>query len=186
MNASHINLLSVLLLCGLLAGCGNGEERDFTRAYLDALERYPGAPVEPAWLDRFVGAYGDFNGAALRQRINDIYAPELYFNDTLKTMQARSSLVDYLGHTAERLESMELSVLDRHYSGRDAYLRWTMRTRFQAGWKEVDTTTLGMTHLRFNDQGRVVLHQDFWDSRQGVFQHIPVLGGLIESIRKDL
>ena len=32
-------------------------------------------------------------------------------------------------------------------------------------------------------QGRVLLHQDFWDSAQGVWDHVPVLGTVIRWIQ---
>lgn len=179
-------LLPLVVLTSLLAGCGERSSRSFTDAYLAALETHPGAPAEAAWVEDFIKAYGDFKGERLRERIREIYAPRFYFNDTLRSVEERDDLAQYLGHTAQRLESMKLTIQDRQVSGNDAYLRWTMRTQFSVGWRSTDTTTLGMTHLRFNEQGQVVLHQDFWDSRQGVFEHIPVLGGTIEWVRKRL
>lgn len=171
----------------LLTACGGDESANrFTRAYLEALEARPGAVVRDSWVDHFVNAYGDFGSNTLRDRLRDLYAADVYFNDTLRSLEEREALVSYLGHTAGRLESMELTVLDRQHHGPDAYLRWTMRTRFSAGWRDVDVTTLGMTHLRFNEQGQVILHQDFWDSRQGVFEHLPILGGIINGIREGL
>ena len=44
--------------------------------------------------------------------------------------------------------------------------------------------TIGITHLRFNKAGRVVLHQDFWDTGLGFYQHIPVLGRVVQSINR--
>ena len=41
-------------------------------------------------------------------------------------------------------------------------------------------------HLRFNDAGQVVLHQDFWDSSQGFFEHVPILGAMIRWVRNRL
>jgi hypothetical protein len=177
--------LAILILAGLMAGCGDQEE-NFTDSYLAALEKHPGAPAREEWVRHFVATYGDFGSPSLGQRIRDIYAPEFHFNDTLRTIRERRQLALYLEHTAERLESMELQVLDQQFTGRDVYLRWTMRTRFTAAWRDVDVTTPGMTHLRFNDAGEVILHQDFWDSRQGIFEHIPVIGGLINLVKGGL
>ena len=48
------------------------------------------------------------------------------------------------------------------------------------------TTTVGMSHIRFNAKGQVVLHQDFWDSASGLYEHIPVLGSLIRGVKNRL
>jgi hypothetical protein len=48
---------------------------------------------------------------------------------------------------------------------------------------QVTSNTVGVTHLRFDEAGRIILHQDFWDSAEGLYRHIPVLGSLIGVIR---
>jgi hypothetical protein len=41
-----------------------------------------------------------------------------------------------------------------------------------------------MTHLRFDRDGRVIYHQDYWDSGSALFEKIPVLGGGIRAVKK--
>ena len=50
--------------------------------------------------------------------------------------------------------------------------------------KPVTSDTIGITHIRFNDDGLVVLHQDFWDTGLGFYQHIPVLGRVVKTINR--
>jgi hypothetical protein len=40
--------------------------------------------------------------------------------------------------------------------------------------------------IRFDREGRVILHQDFWDSAQGVWDHVPVLGIGLQHVRRLL
>ena len=61
-----------------------------------------------------------------------------------------------------------------------------MRTRFQVLWKKVDVTTTGMTHLGFNQQGLIILHQDYWDSAGGFYARLPILGGVINAVRSRI
>jgi hypothetical protein len=176
--------LPVLLV---LTACGNSyQPGDFTRDYRQALQEHPGAPVQQAWVERFTQAYGDFTSPKLGARMRELYASKLFFNDTVHTHHRRSELIAYLQDTSERLDDMALEILDSRIAGHDLYLRWVMRTDFRAGFREVSAETIGMSHLRFNEDGKVILHQDFWDSRQGIFEHIPVVGGLIEWIRSGL
>jgi len=39
--------------------------------------------------------------------------------------------------------------------------------------------TIGMSQLRFDREGRVLLQQDYWDSAAGVYEHIPGIGGVV-------
>ena len=50
--------------------------------------------------------------------------------------------------------------------------------------KTVFSETIGITHARFNAAGKVVLHQDFWDTGLGFYQHLPALGNIIKSINR--
>jgi hypothetical protein len=43
-----------------------------------------------------------------------------------------------------------------------------------------------MSHLRFNNEGKIILHQDYWDSMQGFYQHIPIIGGVLQWIKSGL
>lgn len=180
-------LLLLPALMALLTACtGDYHPGDFAADYGEALARYPGAPVHEAWAATFVETYGDFTGKQLSQRLRDLYAEELFFNDTLHSIHDRAALVDYLQRTSERLDDMTLTILDSSRQGADLYLRWMMTTDFRVGFRDIEAETAGMTHLRFNEQGEVILHQDFWDSRQGVFEHIPVVGGVLRWIRNGL
>jgi hypothetical protein len=178
-------ITAFLLALATLSGC-RGERPDFTSDYRTALAERPGHIAEEAWVARFVDAYGAFKGEDLGERLKQVYAEEPYFNDTLRTVRARSELISYLEHTAQRLDSMALTMMSTHIEGADVYLRWQMHTEFSVGWRDASVDTIGMTHLRFNDAGEVVLHQDFWDSRQGIFEHIPFLGGMIGWVRGKL
>ena len=64
------------------------------------------------------------------------------------------------------------------------YVRWSMMIRFKRFKKNVDTHSIGLSHLRFDAQGRVVYHQDYWNAADGLFRHIPVLGWMIEAVLK--
>jgi len=43
-----------------------------------------------------------------------------------------------------------------------------------------------VTMVRFDSQGRVILHQDFWDSAQGVWDHVPGVGAAIRWIQSKI
>ena len=65
-------------------------------------------------------------------------------------------------------------------------LRWKMQTQSKVWWKTLTIDSFGMTHLRFNEQGQIVLHQDYWDAAGGFYEHLPLLGSSIRSIRSNL
>ena len=43
--------------------------------------------------------------------------------------------------------------------------------------------TYGVTQFRFDADGRVLLHKDFWDSGTGLYEQLPVLGTIVGRVR---
>ena len=178
--------LATLLCLVLLSGC-SGRERapDYAHDYLEALARFPAVtPDAPeAAIERFVSVFTHMTDDDVGERARSTYADALFFNDTLHQATERDALVAYLQATGEKVDDIEVDILGWTLDDGDVYLRWTMRTRFSVSGRDVDALTIGMTHLRFNEAGEVVIQQDFWDSTEGFYRHLPVVGGLIHWIR---
>ena len=134
----------------------------------------------------FIQAHKDLKAPDMAQHIEAAYAEELYFNDTLKTLISRDSLVDYLKQTAERVDYNRVQIEDIIDSGENYYVRWTMQTGFSVFGRSIETESIGMSHIRLDDQGKINFHQDFWDNTEGFFRHIPVVGYLIGKTKQRL
>ena len=46
--------------------------------------------------------------------------------------------------------------------------------------------SVGISHLRFDGDGKIVLHRDYWDAAGGLYEYLPVVGGLIRWIKGRL
>ena len=82
-----------------------------------------------------------------------------------------------------RSESVTVQFEDVAESGGNYYFRWVMDARLKQLREGQTIRTIGVTMVRFDAQGRVVLHQDFWDTTAGVFEHVPVVGTAIRGIK---
>lgn len=182
-----LKLICLSLLAVALSGCAGRDRTSYVSAYQEASNRYRGVAIESmAPVERFKAVYADLKGPDLAERISAAYAKDLYFNDTLHTFNDRAGLSQYLLETAERVESIQVDVDRVIVDGTDVWLKWRMKTRARALGRTMQADTIGMTHLRFDDNGLVVLHQDYWDSTEGVFSHIPFIGGLVRWTRNRL
>lgn len=177
----------------LMAGCSNGDTRPYALAYTDALGRYQGsATVDPSAIDRFVAFFSGSppdaeesaeppaDAAALADAL---YADHLYFSDTLLTSEDKPQVVRHLHRMHEATSTLTVTVLDTQQDGADFYVVWRMTAEFTPVRSTITGYSIGITHLRFDADGRIVLQQDFWDASAGFYEHIPVLGSAIRSIR---
>jgi hypothetical protein len=162
--------------------------------YHDALERARALHPDPAKADvveaaltRFEAFFGPLTEASVRAGIADAYAPALWFNDTLKTIQDRDALQRYMIETAHNVEHCRATI-DTWSSTRegDVLVRWRMLIRFKRFARGRDTESMGISLLRLDAQGRIAFQQDFWNAADGLFQHLPLLGWAIRTIKRRL
>jgi len=145
-----------------------------------------GGNAEKIALDNVKAFLADLSPDNVRAMTRKVYAENAYFNDTLKTLQGVDAIEVYLLHTAETVTSINVEFDDVARSGDDYYLRWRMDFRAPKLSGGEVIRTIGITQIRFNRDGKVVLHQDFWDSAAGLFEHLPVSNQMINAVRKRL
>ena len=177
--------VAIAVLTAAAAGCAQTREPGYADAYQAALGRIQGtSEVTDAMTDRFVTFFSHGTaGSGETVDPDELYGEPLYFSDTLLTTDDRPTALAHLRRMHDSTESLDVRVLDRLVSGQDVYLIWQMTAVFTPVSGAVTSNTVGVTHLRFDADGRIILHQDFWDSAAGLYQHVPVLGGLIGAVQ---
>lgn len=174
----------VVMAASACAGKGSPMDRASTQGYQEALERLPGDTTAiDRGVTRFRETFGDLTQPDLEQRLGDLYAESFYFNDTVHIARQRPELVDYLTRTGDALTESRVDVHRVIRDGADVYLRWEMTFVSRALGKRIESNSIGITHLRFDANGRVVLHQDFWDSGSALYAHLPVVGFFVRRAR---
>ncbi|MEI8292638.1 MAG: nuclear transport factor 2 family protein [bacterium] len=181
-------LFTGLLLVVWLCGCAGPAIQDHAASVIEAAAKQPGVVLDEAAeqeaIARFESFFADVTRESIRSQIDAFYAPDVYFNDTLKTVRGRTALEGYLLRMPQHADFVRTKVLDHSHSGPNYYVRWIMAVRFKGAKEPV--RTMGVTLLRFDKQGRVVLHQDFWDSTAGFTEHLPVLGSVLRWIKSKI
>lgn len=146
-----------------------------------------GSPGEVDALARFAAFFQTFSPERIERLLPGTYADDVYFNDTLKPVRGREALQSYLRESADAVEHCRVQVLSTTRTSEGEHLlRWRMNIRFKRFRRGIDTETVGVSHLRFDAEGRVVYQQDYWNAADGLYEHIPVLGALIRMIKRRL
>ncbi|MGJ8658105.1 MAG: hypothetical protein ACSHX6_16785 [Akkermansiaceae bacterium] len=122
----------------------------------------------------------------IEQEISKVYAENAYLNDTLKTLTNREEIKQHFIKTSKTMTNYSLIVDDTAKTEQGYYLRWTMKFSAPKLAKGKEIISIGMSHIVFDAEGKVLLHQDFWDSTSGLFEHVPFVGGGIRMVKKRL
>jgi limonene-1,2-epoxide hydrolase len=146
----------------------------------------PGSPEEKAAVDRFEAFISDLSTTTVKAQIRDVYAPRLFFNDTLKTVRDVDALEKYFLSSDDGMAAYGLKVEQTASTPEGVFVRWRMDVTFRKFHKGQVQSSIGITHIRFDKDGRVVYHQDYWDSGSNFYEKLPVLGMLIRAVKNRL
>lgn len=146
-----------------------------------------GSELEKQALDRFTNylkSIGDPKIVAEQTQL--VYARDAFLNDTLVTHRGLDAIREYFLKTSKTVTTFDVTIQDVVRSGDHYYIRWLMDFAAPAmnGGKAV--RSIGMSQIHFDAEGKVTLHQDFWDSGTHFYAHLPVASGVIGYIRKQI
>jgi steroid delta-isomerase len=125
----------------------------------------------------------DSEGVPSLDRLAALSSDDVHFRDPFNDLRGREALHRLLAHTRQQVSGARFEVLDTAWSGRTAYLRWTMtgRLRWIGDWRVV-----GVSEIRFGSDGRVAAHLDYWDAAEQFYGLLPLIGPLVRLIRSAL
>ena len=145
-----------------------------------------GSLEEKAAIGRFERFITDLSTSSVKASVREVYAPELFFNDTLKTIRDVDSLEKYFISSNDAMASYALKIERADSTPEGVYVRWRMDVVFRRFQKGKVQSSIGVSHIRFDKDGRVVYHQDYWDSGSNLYEKIPVLGAGIRAVKRRL
>ncbi len=146
----------------------------------------PGSAEEEAAIAAFREFLCSLTPEGVKEKTRQVYAEDAYLNDTLKEVIGVAAIEAYFLHTAEAADRIAVQVHDVAASGGNYYYRWTMEILHPRLAGGQPTQSIGMSHVRFDARGKVVLHQDYWDSGSAFYAQLPVLGRLIGWVKGRL
>jgi len=187
-------LLSLIVLGLVLkSSAGPNQSKDLVEAYEKAMVKAggqgpaPGTPEEEAAIATFTNFLKNVGDKEyIKKNTAKAYAPEAYLDDTIVTHYGPDEIKNYFLATAETMTGFEVQILDQARSGPDHYIRWKMIFSAPKLGGGTPIHSVGMSQVRFTEDGKVAFHQDFWDSGKNIYGQIPIVGGFISIIRNRM
>ena len=138
------------------------------------------APLERQ-CSRWVQLFSDLGSAAVPtlEQLAGIAVEDVHFSDPFNDVRGLAGLQRILEHTRRHVRELSFTVHDTAWSGRTAYLRWTMtgETRVLGQWR-----VEGVSEVLFAADGRVQRHVDHWDAGSQFFGRLPLIGWLLRRL----
>lgn len=118
--------------------------------------------------------------------LDTLYHPDILFTDPAHTLDGLPALKQYFASLYDNVRFVRFIFDTQMQSGDQAFVTWTMEMSHPRLAKGRPVAVNGCSHLVFASDGRVIRHRDYFDLGAMIYEHLPLLGGLITTIKKRL
>lgn len=139
-------------------------------------------PSDPR-TDRLVAAYQHLSRDRLPALLA-LYAEQARFKDPFNDVTGRRAMATIFSHMFDTLVSPRFVVLSAITQGDQAFLTWDFH--FRRSGSDRAWCIHGATQLHFDSAGYVRLHRDYWDAAEELYARLPLLGGLMRWLQRQL
>ncbi|MCJ7664236.1 MAG: nuclear transport factor 2 family protein [Desulfobacterales bacterium] len=186
---------AILLCCALLTcfGCATSaqDKKHAMDSYYQALRAtdphkneilQQGSGKERAAIERFSYLLANFTEDTIRRYVRDLYAPNAYYRDSFTEKQGVENIESYFIQGTQTMHEIAFDLQDVAVHDGNYYFRWI--TQLSQKGKDDDVINLpGISHVRFDKEGRIIFEQDFWDAGV-IYERLPVIGFFVRWLKK--
>ncbi len=107
-----------------------------------------------------------------------LYGEDACFKDPFNEVRGRDAIERIFRHMFDTLVAPRFVVLEAIPDASQAFLIWDFHFQRNGKGNAAPLRIHGSSHLRFDPDGRVSHHRDYWDPVEELYAKLPVLGPL--------
>ena len=112
--------------------------------------------------------------------LSSIYAPDAHFKDPFNDVRGLAAIAGIFEHMFMQVAAPRFVIDTRIVSGIEAFLTWDFLFTKMNGPQSIR----GATHIRFDANGMVDMHRDYWDAAEELYEKLPVLGAFMRMLKR--
>jgi steroid Delta-isomerase len=133
----------------------------------------------------FVEDYAEFMKNLSEDTLSDLsqhVTSDVFFRDPFNEVTGVDKMHQIFDHMFETMGDVRFEILHCAMSGNTGLLYWSMDTILRGKPWNFE----GMTKVEFDCEGRAYSHVDHWDAAREFYEHFPIIGWALKSIRQKL
>ena len=116
-------------------------------------------------------------------RLAEIYRPDASFKDPFNEVQGVAAIQRIFEHMFASLDGPRFLIRDTVVQGDQCFLSWDFSFRMKRFNRSAQHIR-GASHLKLAADGRILLHRDYWDAAEELYEKLPVLGALMRWLKR--
>jgi hypothetical protein len=118
--------------------------------------------------------------------LKDFYAQDVQFLDPLTSIKGLDTLTSYYQGLYQNVKTIRFDFHDAIVNDKTIVVMWTMYYQVDSLNQGKEIAVPGNSHIKFNDEELVYYHRDYFDVGTMVYEHVPVIGWLVNQVKSRL
>jgi len=136
-------------------------------------------------LTELIKFYNEFSSDSV-SRFRDFYSENAYFKDPFNEVRGLPAIQRIFNHMFKQVDEPRFVVIETIADDGGAMLIWEFYFRVKLWGKGQAQVMRGVSHLRFDPDGKVNYHRDYWDTGEELYMKVPLMGSLLRGLRRVL
>jgi steroid delta-isomerase len=116
--------------------------------------------------------------------LKNYYSPTARFKDPFNDVVGVPAIEKIFEHMFVSLDQPHFVITGQVVEGDQAFLTWEFRFRFKRFDTQTDQVVLGTSHLVLDAAQRIIVHRDYWDVAEELYEKLPWIGALMRWLKK--
>ena len=117
-------------------------------------------------------------------RFPEFYSANAYFKDPFNEVRGLAPIQRIFTHMFTQVGEPRFVVTESIVAENGAILIWEFNFQLKLWGKRQTQIMRGVSHLRFDADGKVNFHRDYWDTGEELYMKLPAIGTLMRGLRR--
>ena len=136
-------------------------------------------------LDALIAFYQNLSPDSIAH-FADYYAEDAFFKDPFNEVRGLAAIQRIFKHMFQQVSAPRFTIGERVVDENGALLVWEFSFHLRLWGRDKAQLIRGVSHLRFNAEGKVVWHRDYWDAAEELYAKLPGIGWLMRRLKKAM
>lgn len=118
--------------------------------------------------------------------LGSVYAADATFKDPFNDVRGIDEIRRILQKMFDEVDDAKFEIREALVSGNSGFLIWDFTFRIRRWKPDILQRIHGATHLRFNVDGKIIAHRDYWDAAEELYEKLPIVGALMRWLRSKM
>jgi limonene-1,2-epoxide hydrolase len=135
-------------------------------------------------IEEYASFFENIKEDTKKQEYEKYFSEEVNFKDPFHQIKGIENIYNIFQNMFQNLDNTKFDVTEIVSNKKIAYLKWDFTFSFK-NKKEINRFT-GVSRVVFDENNKVLIHEDYWDAAHNIYEKFPILSSLLKFAKSKI